>query len=77
MHNDGILEVSENILIPKPLMASKNKKPQYQDFLCFFKKNLRFRFFNGNQNGIIQFATLFHRRQTKFDRIRGYEPNAN
>ena len=49
MHYDSMLEVSENALIPKSLMASR--KPQYRFFGLSNKP--RFRFINGNRNSTI------------------------
>ena len=46
MHNDSVMKVSENTLIPKPLKASK--KTSVSVFSVFFK--LWFRFFNGYRN---------------------------
>ena len=46
VHNDGILEVSENTLIPNQFM--KSKIPQYWFFSII--KIPQFLFFNGNRN---------------------------
>ena len=55
VHNDNMLEVSENIFIPKPLMACKI--PRYWIYLGFTKIH-RFRFFSNNQNRTNVFGAL-------------------
>ena len=53
MHIDSVLEVSENTLIPKSLMASKN--PRYRFFVFFLKP--RFRFLTVTEKSLVNIAT--------------------
>ena len=50
MHNDSLLTVSENTLIPKPLVASK--KLLYR-FFRFFEKKIGFGFLTVSETALI------------------------